>query len=181
MRHCDVPFILLTPNHIHSWLLVVIPSATMARSSSVDPDKVQKCMKYLKNRPDMKVPKAMKLTNFSIKEVANCSLCCFIMQSLPGKTMKGLKAHLLGSFPPPPLQPDHAKQRLNCAINDEGAVVVPGSCACAIAVTPSPLLPWPPPAATPQSGPSFSDALTMLAAVMTATSMIAANKWKSWN
>ena len=51
----------------------------MVRPSSVDPDKVQKCIKYLKNRPDMKVPEAMKLTNFSVEEVADGSLRRFII------------------------------------------------------------------------------------------------------
>ena len=153
----------------------------MVRSSSVDPDKVQKCIKYLKNWPDMKVPEAMKLTNFSIEEVADRSLHRFIMQSLPGKTMKGLKGHTLGSLLPPPPQPDRAKRHLNRAINDEGTVVVLGSRACTIAVTPSPLLPLPPPAATPQSGPSSTDASMASAAVMTATLMIVVNKRKSWN
>ena len=153
----------------------------MVRSSSVDPDKVQKCIKYLKNRPDTKVPAAMKLTNFSIEEVADRSLHRFIMRSLPGKTMKGLKAHALGSLPPPPPQPDHAERRLNLAIDDEGAVVEPGSCACAMAVTLSPLLPRPPPFATPQSGPS-SSAVSMASAVLiTASLMTAVNKRKIWD
>jgi hypothetical protein len=63
----------------------------MVTPSSVDPDKVQQCIKYLKNRPDMKVPEAMKLTNFAAEEVADLSLRCFIQQSLPGKTLKGMK------------------------------------------------------------------------------------------
>jgi len=71
----------------------------------------------------MKVPEGMKLTNFSVKEVANLSLRHFIQQSLPSKTLTGLKAHALGSLPPPSPQPDCADRRLNQAINDEGAVV----------------------------------------------------------
>jgi len=43
----------------------------MVTPSSVDPDKVQKCVKYLKKRPFLTVPEAMKLTNFSAEEVAN--------------------------------------------------------------------------------------------------------------
>ena len=74
----------------------------MVRPSSVDPDKVQKCIKYLKNRPDMKVPEAMKLANFFVEEVADLSLRQFIQQSLPGKMLMDLKAHTLGSLPPPP-------------------------------------------------------------------------------
>jgi hypothetical protein len=61
----------------------------MVKSSSVDPDEDQKCIKYLKNRPDMKVPEAMKQTNFSVDQVADLSLHRFIQRSLPGKTLKG--------------------------------------------------------------------------------------------
>jgi hypothetical protein len=35
---------------------------------------VNKCVKYLKKHPDLKVPAAMKQTNFSTEEVANLSL-----------------------------------------------------------------------------------------------------------
>ena len=153
----------------------------MVRSSSVDPDMIKKCIKCLINRPDMKVPAAMKLTNFSVEEVANLSLRRFIQRSLPGKTLEGLKAHALASLPPPPPQPDRAERRLNRAIDDEGAVDEPGSRACALAVTPSPLLPRPPPASTPQSGPSSSDASMASSAVTTAMLTIAANKRKIWN
>ena len=68
----------------------------------------------------MKVPEAMKLTNFTVEEVANLSLHRFIQRFLPGKTLKGLKAHVFGFLPLPPPQPDRAEQRLNCAIDDEG-------------------------------------------------------------
>jgi hypothetical protein len=78
----------------------------MVRSSSVDPAKVEKVIKLLIKRPDMKVPQAMKLSNFSDKEVANLTLCCFIRQSLPGKMVAGLKAHVLGPLLPPPTPPD---------------------------------------------------------------------------
>ena len=46
--------------------------------------------------------------------------------------MKGLKAHALGSLPPPPPQPNRAERCINQAINDEGTIVKPGSRACAI-------------------------------------------------
>ena len=158
---------------------MVIPSANMVRSSSVDPDMVEKCIKCLINRPDLKVPQAMKLTNFSVEEVANLSLHCLIQRSLPSKTLEGLKAHGLLSLLP---RPGRAERLGNRAIDVEGTRVVgPGSRTCALAVTPSPLLPRPPPAATPQSRPSLSDALTVSAAVTTTPSTIAANKRKSWN
>jgi hypothetical protein len=72
----------------------------MVRSSSVNPDMVEKCIKCLINQPDLKVPQAMKLTNFSVKEVANLSLHYLIQQSLPGKTLEGLKVHMMLSLLP---------------------------------------------------------------------------------
>ncbi len=67
----------------------------------------------------------MKLTNFSVEEVANLSLRRLIQRSLPGKTLEGLKAHVLLSLPP---QPGRAKRLGNHAIDVEGTrVVVPGS------------------------------------------------------
>jgi hypothetical protein len=58
----------------------------MVRSSSVDPDMVGKCIKCPINWPDLKVPQAMKLTNFSVEEVANL-LTRLIQRSLPGKML----------------------------------------------------------------------------------------------
>jgi hypothetical protein len=104
----------------------------MVRSSSVDPDMVEKCVKCLINRPDLKAPQTMKLTNFSIEEVANLSLRCLIQQSLPGKMLEGLKAHALLSLLS---RPGCAERLGNCAINVEGTrVLKPGSRACLIAV-----------------------------------------------
>jgi hypothetical protein len=116
MLHFDVPILLSTPDCNHSQLQVVEPSATMERARSVDPDKLKKVIKTLINLPDLKVPQAMLLASFSNKEVANLSLRCFIRQSLPGKTVKGLKAHVLGSLLPPPPQPDCSEQLCNCTI-----------------------------------------------------------------
>ena len=78
----------------------------MARSSFANPAKVKKVIKFLIKRPDMKVLQAMRLIRFSNKEVADLSLRCFIQQSLPCKTVKGLKALLLGLLLPPPTPPD---------------------------------------------------------------------------
>jgi hypothetical protein len=133
-----------------SLLQVKEPSATMDRSRSVNPDKLKKVIKTLLNMPDMKVPQAMILARFSNKEVANLSLHWFIQQSLPGKTLKGLKAHVLGPLPPQPLQPDCSEQLCNCAIDDKAIRIKEGShaagigtCERAILVTPSPLPPLP--------------------------------------
>jgi hypothetical protein len=126
---------------------VVELSATMDRSRSVDPGKLKKGFKTLLNMPDMKVPQAMLLARFSDEEVANLSLRCFIWQSLPGKTVKGLTAHVWGPFPPPQLQPDRGERLCNCAINDNVIRIKECFCAAeceqAIPATPSPLPPLP--------------------------------------
>jgi hypothetical protein len=156
MLHCDVHLLLLNPDHIHFLLQVVEPSAIMVRSRSVDPVKLKKVIKTLINLPDLKVPKAMILAKFSDKEDANFSLCCFIQQSLPGKMVKGLKAHVSGPLLPPPPQPDCTKRLCNHDIDDaatlrveEGSCAGLGSCERLIVMRPSALLPWPLPLEMP--------------------------------
>ncbi len=129
-------------------LQVEEPSANMDRSRSVDPDKLKKVIKTLLNMPDFKVPQAMLLARFSNKEVANLSLHWFIQQSLPGKTLKGLKAHVSGPLPPPLLQSDCGEQLCNHTIDDEAVRIKEGShaagigtCELAVLATPSPLPP----------------------------------------
>ncbi len=121
----------------------------MDRSRSVDPDKLKKVIKTLLNMPDLKVPQAMLLARFSNEEVANLSLHWFIQRSLPGKTLKGLKAQVSGPLSPPP-QPDRGERLCNCAINDKAVRIEEGShatgigaCEQAILATPSPLPPLP--------------------------------------
>jgi hypothetical protein len=125
-------------------------SATMDRSRSVDPDKLKKVIETLLNMPNMKVLQAMLLARFSNEEVADLSLRCFIQQSLPGKTVKGLEAHVSGPLPPPPLQPDCGERLCNCAIDDKAVRIEEGfhaagigACERAILATPSPLPPLP--------------------------------------
>ncbi len=154
------------------------PSATMDRSRSVDPDKLKKVIKTLLNMPDMKVPQAMLSARFSNKEVADLSLRWVIQQSLPGKMMKGLKAHVLGSLPPPPPQPDCGERLCNRAINDKAIRMEEGSHAAGIGAcerekmaTPSPLPPLPLALARPQGWPPS----------LVSTSTAAVKKWKSWD
>jgi hypothetical protein len=122
----------------------------MNRSRFVDPDKLKKVIKTLLNMPNMKVPQAMLLARFSDKEVADLSLHRFIQRSHPGKTLKGLKAHVSGPLPLPPPQPDHGERLHNRAIDDKAVRIEEGShatgigaCERAILVTPSPLPPLP--------------------------------------
>ncbi len=56
----------------------------------------------------------------------------FIRGSLPGKTVKGLKAHVSGPLPPPPPQPDCTEQLCNCAIDDAAICIEEGSHATGI-------------------------------------------------
>jgi hypothetical protein len=157
-------------------LQVVESSATMKRSTSVDPDKLKKVIKPLLNLPALKVPQAMLLARFSDKEVADLSLRHFIQQSLPGKTLKGLKAHVSGPFLPPPLQPDCSERLCNRAIDDNTVRIKEGSCAAgvgacerAIPAMPSPLPPLPLALARPQGRPPSS----------VSTSTVAVKKQKS--
>jgi hypothetical protein len=150
----------------------------MDRSRSVNPDKLKKVIKTLYNMPDMKVPQAMLSARFSNKEVADLSLHWFIQQSLPGKTLKGLKAHVSGPLPPPLLQPDRGEQLCNRAINDEAVHIKEGShaagigaCERVILATPSPLPPLPLALARHQGWPPS----------LVSTSMAAVKTRKSWD
>jgi hypothetical protein len=150
----------------------------MDRSRSVDPDKLKKVIKTLLNMPDLKVPQAMLLARFSNEEFANLSLRWFIQQSLPGKMLKGLKAHVLVPLPPPPPQPDRGEQLCNRAIDDKAIRIKEGShaagigtCERAILATPSPLPPPPLALARPQGQPPS----------LVSTSTAAVKKRKSWD
>ncbi len=122
----------------------------MERSRSVDPDKLKKVIKTFISLPDLKVLKALLFARFSDEEVANLFLRRFIWLSLPGKMVKGLKAHVLGPLLLPPPQSDCSEQLCNCLINEDTVRIEEGSCATGIgaceggiAVTPSPLSPLP--------------------------------------
>ncbi len=150
----------------------------MDRSRSVYPEKLKKVIKTLLNIPYMRVPQAMLLARFSDKEVADLSLHWFIQQSLPGKTLKGLKAHVSGPLPPPPPQPDCGEWLCNHAINDKAIRIKESShatgivaCERAILATPSPLLPLPLALARPQGRPPS----------LVSTSLVAVKKQKSWD
>jgi hypothetical protein len=142
----------------------------MDRSRSIDPDKLKKVIKTLLNMPDTKVPQAMLLARFSDKEVADFSLRWFIQQSLPGKTLKGLKAHVLGPLPPPLPQPECGEWLCNCAIDDKAIRIKEGShasgigaCEWAIPATPSLLPPLPLTLARPQGRPTSLVSTSMAA------------------
>jgi hypothetical protein len=150
----------------------------MERSRSVDPDKLKKVIKTLLNLPDMKVPQAMLLAKFSGKEVADLSLRFFIQQSLHGKTVKGLEAHVSGPLPPPPPQPDCSEQLCNRAIDDDAVHIEEGShatdigtCKRLIPAMPSPLPPLPLSLARPQGRPPS----------LVYTSTVAVKMQKSWD
>jgi hypothetical protein len=176
LLHCNVPLLLLTPDHIRSLLQVVEPSAIMENSRSVDPAKLKKVLNTLINLPDLKVLQAMVVARFSNEDVTNLSLHCFIWQSLHGKMVKGLKAHVSGPLLPPSPQPDCTKGLCNCAIDDAATLRIEegscatgiGSCEHGIAMTLCPLLPWPLPLVTPK--PS-----------LVSESTAAVKKQKSWN
>jgi hypothetical protein len=102
----------------------------------------------------------------------------FIQQFLPGKTLKGLKVHVLGPLLLPPPQPDHSEQLCSCTINDEAVRIKEGShaagigaCERVILATPSLLPPLPVALARPRGWPPS----------LVSTSTAAVKKQKSWN
>jgi hypothetical protein len=124
LQHCDVRLPLSSPHHtsflIHRWILFAMKS----RQFTVDQAKLKKFLNFMLQAPKLCVPDAMKLVNFSDEDIADLSLRCFLQHSLPDGTIKAMKAHLVGLFPPKPLPPDchnRCQKRSvdNSIVNDE--------------------------------------------------------------
>jgi hypothetical protein len=153
-------------------------SAIIERSRYDDPDKLKQVIKTLIKRQDMKILQAMLLARFLDKKIADLSLRCFIRKSLPGKLVKGLKAHVLGPLRLPSPQPDCTERFCSCAIDDAVVRIEEGSCAAgvgacesAIAVMPSPFPPCQLAFARPQKLPPS----------LVSASTAAVKKWKIWD
>jgi hypothetical protein len=71
-----------------------------SRQVTVDPAKLKKFLNIMLQAPKLHVPNAMKLANFSDKDIADLSLRRSLQRSLPGGTIKAMKAHLVGLLPP---------------------------------------------------------------------------------
>jgi hypothetical protein len=178
-QHCDVRSHVSSHPSPFCQLPVLKTQANMQRSTSADPAKLKSVVKILIRLPDLKVPEAMRRAKFSSEEVADTSLCRFIQRSLPGKTLKGLKAHVVGPAPSLPPPPDRTKPLQNRA-SPEVAIRVVATSSCPmngngasvreIAVTPS--LPLPQPTTAAESIGSLLSA----AAASSAT-----NKQRKWD
>jgi hypothetical protein len=75
-----------------------------------DPVKLNKLIKIFRWMPQILVPAAMTLAEYSNKEIADLSFCRFLQHALPGRSLKGLKAHVAGDIPTLPVPPDCTKQ-----------------------------------------------------------------------
>jgi hypothetical protein len=71
-----------------------------SRRFTVDPAKLKKFLNVMLQVLKLRVPDTMKLANFSGKDIADLSLRRFLQHSLPGGTIKAMKAHLVGLLPP---------------------------------------------------------------------------------
>ncbi len=88
------------------------------RSNVVDPATLKKLIKIFLQMLQIHMLEAMKLAEYSNKEIANHSFCRFLQHALPGKSLKELRAHISGNVPILPVPPDCSKRCLNCSINN---------------------------------------------------------------
>jgi hypothetical protein len=87
---------------LHSQLTVRGLFPNMFRSSSADPAKQNKLVKIFLLTPQIRLQDAMILAKYSNKEINDKAFCHFLQRTLPGNSLKGLKAHIAGAIPPPP-------------------------------------------------------------------------------
>jgi hypothetical protein len=117
-QHCNVQLPLSSPHHtsflIHCWILFAMKS----RRFTVNPAKLKKFLNVMLQAPKLRVPDAMKLANFSVKDITDLSLRRFLQNSLPGGTIKAMKAHLVGLLSPKPPPPDHHNQCQKRLVDD---------------------------------------------------------------
>ncbi len=87
-----------------------------SKSNLAQPAKLKKLIKICLWMPQILVPAAMKLAEFSNKEIANLSLCrsIQIQCTLPGRSLKGLRAHVARDVPPLLVPPDCTKLCQHC-------------------------------------------------------------------
>jgi hypothetical protein len=80
-----------------------------SRWFTVDPEKLKKFLNVMLQAPKIRVLDAMQLSNFSEEDIADLSLQRFLQRALLGRTIKAMKAHLVGILPPKP--PSYQRQR----------------------------------------------------------------------
>ncbi len=68
----------------------------MFRSSFADPAKQNKLVKIFLRSPQIRLQDAMILAKYSNKEIEDKAFCHFLQRTLPGGSLKGLKAHIAG-------------------------------------------------------------------------------------
>lgn len=74
----------------------------MFRSSSADPAKLKKLIKIFLRMPLLQLRDAMNLAKYSDEEIADVAFRRFLQRALPGRSLKGLRAHVAGDVPPQP-------------------------------------------------------------------------------
>jgi hypothetical protein len=83
----------------------------MFRSSLADPAKQNKLVKIFLLTPQIRLQDAMILAKYFDKEIKDKAFCCFLQCTLPGGSLKGLKAHITGVVPPPPDRTQKCQKR----------------------------------------------------------------------
>jgi hypothetical protein len=106
LQHCNVQLPLSSPHHTSFLIHHQILFAMKSRRFTVYPAKLKKFLNIMLQAPKLHVPSAMKLANFSNKNIAELSLRSFLQLSLPGGTIKVMKEHLVGLLPPKLPPPD---------------------------------------------------------------------------
>jgi hypothetical protein len=109
---------LSSPHHTSFLLHHRILFAMESRQFTVNPAMLKKFPNVMLQAPKLCVLDAMKLANFSDKDITDLSLRCFLQRSLPGGMIKAMKAHLAGLLPPKPPPPDCHNQHQKRSVDN---------------------------------------------------------------
>jgi hypothetical protein len=83
----------------------------MFRSSSANPAKQNKLVKIFLRTPQIRLRDAMILAKYSYEEIKDKAFCRFLQRTLPGSSLKGLKAHIARVIPQPPDRTQRCQKR----------------------------------------------------------------------
>jgi hypothetical protein len=94
---------------LHSQLKLRGLFPNLFRLNLADPANQNKLVNNFLWIPQIRLQDTMILKKYSNKEIEDKAFCRFLQHTLPGCSLKGLKAHIAGVVPPMPVAPSDAR------------------------------------------------------------------------
>jgi hypothetical protein len=110
-QHWDDRNTLLSPHHISFQVQRGVLIINVSKLFTVDSGKNKKLIDIFLLRPATRVDDAMRMAEFTEEDITNLRIWRFLQRSLPGGSIKGLKAYVARLLLPPQPQPPAAHPR----------------------------------------------------------------------